>query len=123
MKFIEKLLNISRKNNSLVCVGLDTDISKIPEKFLKEDDPVLSFNKCIIDQTCDIVSAYKVNSAFYEIHGELNYLLSKSNNYIPEFLNTSSINGVIVDDFQVNDDNGTGTYFQMEPGIALNGMI
>ena len=85
MQFIEKLLNISRKNNSLVCVGLDTDIGKIPEKFLKDDDPVLSFNKCIIDRTCDIVSAYKVNSAFYEVYGEKGWLSFKNTiSYIPK---------------------------------------
>jgi len=49
MTFLDKLLNISKKNNSLVCVGLDTDIEKIPKFLLKENDPIFSFNKTIID--------------------------------------------------------------------------
>jgi len=69
MKFVEKLLNISKKNNSLLCVGLDTDIQKIPKFLLKEKDPIFEFNKRIIDSTFDLVCAYKPNSAFYEALG------------------------------------------------------
>ena len=69
MKFIEKLINISRKNNSLLCVGLDTDLEKIPKLLLKEDDPIFSFNQKIIYSTSDLVCAYKPNIAFYEACG------------------------------------------------------
>lgn len=57
------------KCNSLVCVGLDADLRSIPDKFKKERHPQFSFNKHIIDQTHDLVSAYKANSAFYESSG------------------------------------------------------
>ena len=57
--------NILRKK-SFLCVGLDTDIKKIPEHLLKEDDPVFCFNKAIIDATADFCIAYKPNLAFYE---------------------------------------------------------
>lgn len=51
MNFQEKLNNIIKKNNSLVCIGLDSDIDKIPKHLLKEKDSVFEFNKAIIDKT------------------------------------------------------------------------
>lgn len=62
-KFLEKLLDISRSNNSLLCVGLDPDPQKIPVK------DVFEFNRAIIDATADLVCAYKPNLAFYEAMG------------------------------------------------------
>jgi orotidine-5'-phosphate decarboxylase len=69
-KFIQKLEKIQKKNNSLVCVGLDTDLAKIPKFLLKKPDPIFSFNKEIINSTHDLVCAYKPNIAFYEAEGE-----------------------------------------------------
>ena len=60
--------NIKRKQ-SFLCVGLDTDIKKIPEHLLKEEDPVFAFNKAIIDATVPYCIAYKPNLAFYESMG------------------------------------------------------
>lgn len=60
--------NIKRKK-SFLCVGLDTDIKKIPEHLLKEEDPLFAFNKAIIDATAPFCIAYKPNLAFYEIMG------------------------------------------------------
>ena len=60
--------NILRKQ-SFLCVGLDTDIKKIPEHLLKEEDPIFAFNKAIIDATQDLCIAYKPNLAFYESLG------------------------------------------------------
>ncbi len=60
--------NIKRKK-SFLCVGLDTDIKKIPEHLLKEEDPLFAFNKAIIDATAPYCIAYKPNLAFYEIMG------------------------------------------------------
>src|SRR5689334_8479972 len=54
---------------SYLCVGLDTDITKIPKHLLSEADPVFSFNKAIIDVTKDLCVAYKINTAFYEALG------------------------------------------------------
>src|SRR5204863_9589231 len=51
---------------SYLCVGLDTDITKIPKHLLSEPDPVFAFNKAIIDATKDLCVAYKVNTAFYK---------------------------------------------------------
>ena len=78
MKFTDKLLNISRKNTSLLCIGLDPD----PELMPGVD--VLQFNKAIIEATCDLVCAYKPNLAFYEALGtEGLTILQKTITYIP----------------------------------------
>ena len=61
--------NIQRKK-SFLCVGLDTDVNKIPEHlFDTSDDPIFEFNKAIIDATADLCVAYKPNLAFYESLG------------------------------------------------------
>ena len=64
----ELIANIQRKK-SFLCVGLDTDLKKIPEHLLKEDDPIFAFNKAIIDATAPYCVAYKPNLAFYEAFG------------------------------------------------------
>jgi len=69
MKFFEKLEEMQKKNNSLVCVGLDIDLAKTPEIIKREDDPVFFFNKAIIDATKDLVGCYKPQMAFYEAIG------------------------------------------------------
>jgi orotidine-5'-phosphate decarboxylase len=78
MKFTDKLLNVSRKNKSWLCIGLDPD----PELMPKVDVP--QFNRAIIDATCDLVCAYKPNLAFYEALGtEGLAILEKTVKYIP----------------------------------------
>ncbi|MBI5451973.1 orotidine-5'-phosphate decarboxylase [Candidatus Gottesmanbacteria bacterium] len=70
MNFIDKLNNLIEKNNSLVCVGLDSDVDKIPKHLAsKSGNFQLEFNKSIIDATRDLVCAYKPNTAFYDQHG------------------------------------------------------
>ncbi|MDR0825609.1 MAG: orotidine-5'-phosphate decarboxylase [Prevotella sp.] len=64
----ELIENIKRKK-SFLCIGLDTDLKKIPEHLKREDDPVFAFNKAIIDATADYCIAYKPNIAFYEYNG------------------------------------------------------
>jgi orotidine-5'-phosphate decarboxylase len=54
---------------SFLCIGLDTDLTKIPQHLLDHDDPVFEFNKAIIDATHDLAIAYKPNFAFYECNG------------------------------------------------------
>jgi len=68
-KFLKKYQKIVKKNNSLVCIGLDSELTKIPKHLLKESDPIFNFNKAIIDATHDLVCAYKPNIAFYEAEG------------------------------------------------------
>jgi len=68
MKFSELTVEIVKKQ-SFLCIGLDSDINKIPEFLMKFDDPVFEFNKQIIDATHDLAIAYKPNIAFYESRG------------------------------------------------------
>lgn len=84
MKAFEKLKSAVQKSSSLVCVGLDTDINKIPKHLFNEPDPILSFNKQIIEATSDVVCAYKLNSAFYESCGLTGIqALIETRKYIP----------------------------------------
>lgn len=63
------LVSEIRKKESFLCVGLDTDLKKIPEHLLGEEDPIYTFNKAIIDATAPYCVAYKPNLAFYECFG------------------------------------------------------
>ena len=66
----EQLVSLIKERQSLLCVGLDTDINKIPGSILKSaKDPVFEFNKLIIDATLSSTVAYKPNTAFYEAQG------------------------------------------------------
>ena len=67
VNFIDKLDKSVKDNNSLLCVGLDIDLKKMPVSLLNKEDPIFHFNKAIIDSTKDLVCAYKPNIAFYEI--------------------------------------------------------
>ncbi|MFA6596313.1 MAG: orotidine-5'-phosphate decarboxylase [Ignavibacteriaceae bacterium] len=68
MKSIEKFYSAVNSGKH-ICVGLDTDIEKIPEHLKKSDDPLFFFNKSIIDATRSEAAAYKLNFAFYEASG------------------------------------------------------
>jgi orotidine-5'-phosphate decarboxylase len=59
-----------KKKRSFLCVGLDTDIRKLPDCLHSESDPVFAFNRAIVDATVDYTVAYKPNIAFYESNGE-----------------------------------------------------
>ena len=65
----EELVKEIFKKKSFLCIGLDTDIQKIPECVKSEVDPIFSFNKAIIDATAPYCVAYKPNLAFYECYG------------------------------------------------------
>jgi orotidine-5'-phosphate decarboxylase len=65
----KQLVEQIRKKQSYLCVGLDTDITKIPKHLLSEPDPVFAFNKAIIDATKELCVSYKINTAFYEALG------------------------------------------------------
>ncbi len=65
----QELIEQIRQKKTFLCVGLDTDLKKIPQHLLKEDDPIFSFNRAIIDATAPYCVAYKPNLAFYEAFG------------------------------------------------------
>jgi len=76
--------NINKKS-SFLCVGLDTDINRIPSFLLDLEDPIFEFNKRIIDATKDLCVAYKPNIAFYEALGSEGWRsLEKTIDYIPD---------------------------------------
>lgn len=67
----QQLFEQIQKKRSFLCVGLDTDIKKIPKHLLKTEDPIYAFNKEIIDATAEFTVAYKPNLAFYESQGSV----------------------------------------------------
>ena len=80
-----ELIKQIKKKKSYLCIGLDSDIQKIPAHLRKEKDPVFEFNKQIIDATHTYCIAYKPNIAFYESLGAKGWeSLEKTLNYIPE---------------------------------------
>ncbi len=79
MNFAQKLINAARKNDSLLCVGLDPDPELMPDKI-----GTLEFNRAIIEATSDLVCAYKLNFAFYEALGEEGFdVLKGTVGYMP----------------------------------------
>ena len=80
-----ELIEQIRLKRSFLCVGLDTDLDKIPPHLLETEDPLFEFNKSIIDATKDYCVAYKPNVAFYECHGPKGWdSLQKTLDYIPK---------------------------------------
>lgn len=80
-----QLIENIRRKGSFLCVGLDTDIKKIPAHLLNEEDPIFAFNKAIIDATAQYCVAYKPNTAFYESLGVDGWKsLDRTVNYIRE---------------------------------------
>ena len=81
----QQLINESFTKKTFLCVGLDTDINKIPAHLKNEDDPIFAFNKAIIDATAPYCVAYKPNLAFYECYGLKGMLaFEKTIQYIKE---------------------------------------
>jgi len=82
--FSAKLEGQQKKNDSLLTVGLDSDLARIPDIFLGEEHPQFAFNRMVIDATKDVVSSYKIQMAFYEEQGLRGYeSLVKTLSYIP----------------------------------------
>lgn len=65
----QQLVQQIRHKKSFLCIGLDVDLTKIPQHLLESDDPIFEFNKAIIDATHDVCVSYKPNTAFYEAYG------------------------------------------------------
>lgn len=73
MAAYQKLIELIKDKKTLLCVGLDTDLDKIPEVFPKNSSGIIEFNKEIIEATKDLTIAYKINFAFYEQYGVAGY--------------------------------------------------
>ena len=80
----KELVDQIKKKNSFLCIGLDSDLQKIPRHLHKYEDPILEFNRQIIDATADLCVAYKPNLAFYEANGAKGLqTLEKTMGHIP----------------------------------------
>ena len=99
--------NIKRKK-SFLCIGLDTDIKKIPQHLLNEDDPVFAFNKAIIDATADYCIAYKPNLAFYECGGVEGWISFKKT---VEYIKTNYTDQFIIADAKRGDIGNTSAMY------------
>ncbi|SRR5690554_1112416 len=85
MTYLEKLKAAQEKNNSWLCVGLDPDPARLPLPTMQWDEPVLPFNKAIIDATADLVCAFKPNLGFYLQWGAAGVIaLERTIAYIPD---------------------------------------
>ena len=105
---IEHLIAEIRKKKSFLCVGLDTDLEKIPEHLLKEEDPIFAFNKAIIDATHEYCVAYKPNIAFYEAYGLPGW---KSLERSMDYLNTNYPEVFTIADAKRGDIGNTSTRY------------
>lgn len=84
----QQLIELIKRKHSFLCVGLDSDLSKIPAHLMGSDDPVFEFNKQIIDATLEYTVAYKPNLAFYEARGLAGMMsLHKTMQYLDKFQN------------------------------------
>lgn len=80
-----QLVEQIHKKQSFLCIGLDTDLDKIPPHLLQEEDPIFAFNKAIIDATHHLCVAFKPNTAFYEAYGIIGWqALEKTIKYLNE---------------------------------------
>lgn len=105
---IKQLTEQIRTKQSLLCVGLDTDIAKIPPHLLKEEDPIFAFNKAIIEATHPYAVAYKPNTAFYEAQGEKGWRSLKKT---IEYLNSNHPDIFTIADAKRGDIGNTSTMY------------
>jgi orotidine-5'-phosphate decarboxylase len=81
----QQLVEQIKKKKSYLCVGLDTDITKLPAHLQSHPDAIFEFNKAIIDATKDLCVSYKINTAFYEAHGLKGWeAMQRTVEYIPK---------------------------------------
>lgn len=101
----QEIIQQIKEKRSFLCVGLDTDLDKIPTHLLDTEDPIFEFNKAIIDATKDFCVAYKPNIAFYECLGVKGWQsLEKTLAYIPKNIFT-------IADAKRGDIGNTSTYY------------
>lgn len=102
------LVDQIRSKESFLCIGLDTDLEKVPKHLLKEEDPIFAFNKAIIDATHHLCVAYKPNMAFYEAYGIKGWLALKKT---IDYLNTHYPEQFTIADAKRGDIGNTSTRY------------
>jgi orotidine-5'-phosphate decarboxylase len=109
MRFSTQVTQQQRLKNSLVCVGLDPELEKLPEEFKKSPSPLLDFNKRIIDATADLVSCYKPQFAHYAAYGKEKELEASI-----EYIKTIYPGIPVILDAKRGDIGNTARYYAME---------
>ena len=104
----QQLFENIKKKQSFLCVGLDTDIKKLPEHLLKEEDPIFAFNKAIIDATSPYCIAYKPNLAFYESMGVKGWIAFEKT---VEYIKTNYPDQFIIADAKRGDIGNTSAMY------------
>ena len=104
----QELIEQIKIKRSFLCVGLDTDIKKIPAHLLDADDPIFSFNKAIIDSTAPYCIAYKPNLAFYESNGVKGWISFEKT---IQYLNENYPNHFIIADAKRGDIGNTSSMY------------
>lgn len=104
----EQLLENIKRKRSFLCVGLDTDVKKIPAHLLNDEDPIFSFNKAIIDATAPYCIAYKPNLAFYESLGVKGWIAFEKT---VEYLNKNYPDQFIIADAKRGDIGNTSAMY------------
>lgn len=104
----QDLIEQIHKKKSFLCIGLDTDLDKIPSHLLDEEDPIFSFNKAIIDATHHLCVAYKPNIAFYEAYGITGWQSLKKT---IDYLNTQYPEQFTIADAKRGDIGNTSTRY------------
>lgn len=107
--FADRLKHAWAASNSLVCVGLDPDVAKIPERFAKSSQPIFEFNKEVIDATHDLVCAYKPQIAFYSAVGAERQL-----ELTIEYIRERAPNAIVILDSKRGDIGNTATAYAAE---------
>jgi len=107
-----KLIAQIRSKKSFLCVGLDTDIQKIPKHLLDQPDPIFAFNKAIIDATREFCVSYKINTAFFEA-------MNTSDQYAKAFFETLGADSVTLAPYMGNDSIAPFFKYQGKFGIVL----
>lgn len=116
MTFIEKLEKAIKKNNSLLCIGLDPEFKRLKDFSLQTKDPVFEFNKKIIDATYDLVCCYKPQIAFYSALGVYGL---KSLEKTIEYIQTNYSDIPVILDAKRGDIGSTATQYTLEAFEAL----
>ena len=118
MTFLEKTKRAQQQNKSLLCVGLDTDWRTIPDILKSEANPVLAFNKALIDATSDLACCYKLQMAYYEAGGVLGFEAAHGTlEHIPT--NILTIGDVKRGDIGATSDQYAYAYQEMLPFDAI----
>ena len=119
----QQLIETIRRKKSFLCVGLDTDLAKIPQHLLEADDPIFEFNKAIIDATAQYAIAFKPNLAFYECYGVSGWLAFEKT---VDYIKTNYSDTMVIADAKRGDIGNTSKmyakcFFEQSKVDALTG--